>query len=84
MLAPAVNRRGALLDDVAILADPGGPVLGAARRPGGTAQADRLRSSPTPEGRCWLAMATSAAATATVLRSSPTPEGRCWHRPGQL
>ena len=38
---------------VAILTDPGGPVLECAepphRRP-----VQVLRSSPTPEGRCWL------------------------------
>ena len=36
----------------------------------------RLRSSPTPEGRCWTNGKTDPA-TEPVLRSSPTPEGRC-------
>ena len=62
---------------VAILTDPGGPVLAddpAAGRPGQAA----LRSSPTPEGRCWPQPITPPIAHTSLLRSSPTPEGRCW------
>ena len=36
-----------------------------------------LRSSPTPEGRCWAGLPGIGAAV-LKLRSSPTPEGRCW------
>ena len=38
----------------------------------------QLRSSPTPEGRCWTAAWTVLPSGLNVLRSSPTPEGRCW------
>ena len=37
----------------------------------------RLRSSPTPEGRCWGHRVTPGMSR-SGLRSSPTPEGRCW------
>ena len=37
-----------------------------------------LRSSPTPEGRCWSPRSPRSKSPASSLRSSPTPEGRCW------
>ena len=38
---------------VAILTDPGGTVLVSDVFLGSDAYAEMLRSSPTPEGRCW-------------------------------
>ena len=77
---------GLLADDtgpvagVAILADPGGPVLALPGPSSGGGHTGWLRSSPTPEGRCWLAgwRAGRSPCQSWLLRSSPTPEGRCW------
>ena len=41
---------------VAILTDPGGPVLASTVALYLGAQIQGLRSSPTPEGRCWDAI----------------------------
>ena len=48
--------------------------FGGATRPSGTV----LRSSPAPEGRCWVISANNRLDRYTRLRSSPAPEGRCW------
>ena len=48
------------------------------RRRGGPRR--RLRSSPTPEGRCCSRSQWPSAPSWSRLRSSPTPEGRCCSR----
>ena len=64
---------------VAILTDPGGPVL-ADRVQADPSLDTALRSSPTPGGRCWY----RSALPAGPIRRSCDPhrprEGRCWRR----
>ena len=62
---------------VAILADPGGPVLDGVL-PAFVFVVQELRSSPTLVGRCWLLAEVKVSMSFDKLRSSPTLVGRCW------
>ena len=63
---------------VAILTDPGGPVLVRAGAPADDGHPSRLRSlRPTLVGRCWARRCTCSRNPRTALRSSPTLVGRC-------
>ena len=52
MLDRALLEHLHAVGQVAILADPGGPVLESSSQ-SGAVSGSGLRSSPTPEGRCW-------------------------------